>query len=95
MTQDIKQRVEKVLKGEHCQKEHNMQYEGCWDCEREKDDLIKDLAAQNEKLVSGVKKMIAPLIVRGRPYEELINRVNALEATLLELGINPTNGDAT
>lgn len=62
-------------------------------------DKIKDLAAQNEKL----KKEVLATINRfqdmvgfqdGESRNQLIVEIyNAVEATLSELGINPTNGD--
>ena len=55
----MKERIERVVNYEHCEKEHkNGHYEGCIECEGEARILIKDLAAENQRLREALKLLL-------------------------------------
>ncbi len=109
MTQDIKQRVaEYKAKVQFAIDNHGKgkyYFDGIfWDelhAEglKAQEDYIKDLAAQNEKLIETLKYINNRIFdletgnadLRGNKY--LTDSRHKIKATLKSLGINPTNGD--
>ncbi len=54
MTQDIKARVNTILRHEFCNSDHE-KYEACLDCENEAHAIIKELAIREERLVEALR----------------------------------------
>ncbi len=97
MTQDIKQRVEKVTKqaaeyirDDERYRKNDLDDADAVDIMQQYADVIKDLATQNGKLVETIRQTVANNLHLADGNNCTLIR---LTTVLKELGINPTNGD--